>query len=1030
MGCLERTALHKRQTVTMKPVHMRADNQTPNRTKLGNGGRGQSIRARSQPGRTSAGLIVLLVGLIVAPARAADGTWIGKGAQAWGQAIWGGVANWVNGTVASGRDGTAFFGLSFDNGYRCIVNTARTIGHIRYNDPADANDFILARHGNDYSLTLDVSSGIPTINVTQPNRTLTIEVTVAGNDGLAKDGPGTLVLTRLNTYTGPTLVRAGTLKISTQGSISGPIAVASNAIFGVRVVPDSGGVVSIPGDLTFGDNSTLLIDYGSTTPGWWVPPLQVNNLAVGTNLTVRITADSYAGFFPGGAYALIAWRASGPADESAFPNLVVPPGMEASLFVFESVLYLDVINNAVGALSWNTGDGTWDTITPNWLDAAGLPATYKDGVDSVLFDDAEGVVGAPVITLHTTVSPLSVTMSSSSHDYTITGSGGIYGNASLTLDAANTRTLTLATANSYNNSTLVNGGVLRLGAAEVIPHGPGKGSVTINSPGLLDLNGFSETVNGLSGSGTVDNLADDPVTLTVGANNASSIFRGIIQNTAGTVNLVKIGTNAIMLSGPNTFTGTAAVRAGTLRLGQPAALATVSAIRVDGGAALSLEADGLVINASIAVGESGTTSRINAPPATSDTIAAATATLNAPITGAGNAAFYGINVRNCASTILLNAQSTYAGTTLITCDPNAYMGINCIVKLGTNNALPPTTVLTLDGLNGYTSDRVVRLDLNGFDQTLAGLTNVPRAQLRQQQVINSNPDRTATLTVSNVNDYAFTGVIGPVRYDNIALVKDGPGKFTLNPSTTNAQGQVQRNNYRGPTIVSDGILEVTTRQASLSGPVTVASRGAFSVRALAESAYLNVSDVSLQDHSTVVIDYGSTMPTVWVPPLQMDNLAVGTDLTVRVAADTDAAFSPGAVYALMAWRAGPDDQEAALAFSRLILPPGVEGSLSVLDGILYVEITGGPPPPPQPELSASALTMSPSGVPTFQVSTVPGYKYRLLYSDDVAKPLSAWQPVTPPAQGWVLATGTSLTLTDPAAVGQAQRFYILEVANP
>ena len=45
--------------------------------------------------------------------------------------------------------------------------------------------------------------------------------------------------------------------------------------------------------------------------------------------------------------------------------------------------------------------------------------------------------------------------------------------------------------------------MLQLGAANVIPNGAGKGDVTVT--GTLDLNAFSDTVNGLNGAGTVDN---------------------------------------------------------------------------------------------------------------------------------------------------------------------------------------------------------------------------------------------------------------------------------------------------------------------------------------------------------------------------------------------------------------------------------------------------------------------------------------------------------------------------------------------
>jgi hypothetical protein len=42
-----------------------------------------------------------------------------------------------------------------------------------------------------------------------------------------------------------------------------------------------------------------------------------------------------------------------------------------------------------------------------------------------------------------------------------------------------------------------------LGASNVIPDGVGKGVVTVSSPGVLDLSGYSDTINGLTGDGSV-----------------------------------------------------------------------------------------------------------------------------------------------------------------------------------------------------------------------------------------------------------------------------------------------------------------------------------------------------------------------------------------------------------------------------------------------------------------------------------------------------------------------------------------------
>jgi hypothetical protein len=74
---------------------------------------------------------------------------------------------------------------------------------------------------------------------------------------------------------------------------------------------------------------------------------------------------------------------------------------------------------------------------------------------------------------------------------------------------------------------------LKLGAAGVIPDGAGKGNVSIS--GTLDINTFSETINVLSGAGTVDTVAGGTPTLTAGANDQTSTFSGVIKNTTGTL---------------------------------------------------------------------------------------------------------------------------------------------------------------------------------------------------------------------------------------------------------------------------------------------------------------------------------------------------------------------------------------------------------------------------------------------------------------------------------------------------------------
>ena len=141
------------------------------------------------------------------------------------------------------------------------------------------------------------------------------------------------------------------------------------------------------------------------------------------------------------------------------------------------------------------------------------------------------------------------------------------------------------TANDYQGTTTIEGNTtLALGAADQIPNGPGKGDVSVSAAGKLTLAGFSDTINGLTGSGTVEAGSGAPV-LTVGDGNATASFSGLIRNPAGALSLVKIGSGVQTLVGANTYSGSTSVSAGTLLVNGDQSGAT-GAVTVAAGATL------------------------------------------------------------------------------------------------------------------------------------------------------------------------------------------------------------------------------------------------------------------------------------------------------------------------------------------------------------------------------------------------------------------------------------------------------------
>jgi fibronectin-binding autotransporter adhesin len=157
----------------------------------------------------------------------------------------------------------------------------------------------------------------------------------------------------------------------------------------------------------------------------------------------------------------------------------------------------------------------------------------------------------------------------------ITGVGGV------TISGYKVRFGTIA--KTYSGSTLVSSGtIFDVGLANVLPHGATVSDLTVD--GTFDLNTYSQTVNGLKGVGTVDTVAGGAPILAVGDGGATSTFNGVIKNTAGTLNLTKIGAGSLTLSGVNTYSGNTTVNQGTLALTGSGGIAYSPEIDVQSGA--------------------------------------------------------------------------------------------------------------------------------------------------------------------------------------------------------------------------------------------------------------------------------------------------------------------------------------------------------------------------------------------------------------------------------------------------------------
>ncbi len=180
---------------------------------------------------------------------------------------------------------------------------------------------------------------------------------------------------------------------------------------------------------------------------------------------------------------------------------------------------------------------------------------------------------------------------------TSTGSNGLK-LLSSSLSSAGSLTVTLtntAGTNDYAGNTTINDNAqsgrsytLVLGANDQIPNGTGKGNVVINTNGTgvgtLRLQGFSDTINGLSGNGTVTTTVTGASLLTLGDGDTTSSFSGTISQTTGTVGIIKTGSGDQTFTNTSSYTGGTQIDAGKLILGHATdTLANSGAVNVNGG---------------------------------------------------------------------------------------------------------------------------------------------------------------------------------------------------------------------------------------------------------------------------------------------------------------------------------------------------------------------------------------------------------------------------------------------------------------
>lgn len=414
-------------------------------------------------------------------------------------------------------------------------------------------------------LTVD---SLTQITVTAANTTAgAADITFNGGTPLVKSGPGTLTLTGTNTAQGTIFLNEGTIVVNAAINIGTATATTTRPVY------FNGGTLEITAGFTPGSQihpyffgpggGTIQVDSGSH--------VKQGNSVFGTG-TITKTGP---GLFSVGS------------NTSTFSGYVF---VNNGTFQFQSNQFQSSIGmtvNSGGRYEINDNATASFNFATNAVLTLNGTGPSNNGAFAVT---VQGTATAPTTTFPNSVYLQSDAMFST----TATGallptlilSGSVHGPGGLIKSGEGALQLNNA-RNTYAGSTFVQNGILRLGVGnDRLPITTNLVLGTGSTSGIFSLNSFSQTVGGISTSGTgTDNRVANITAVTtapaftVNVASGSQTFAGIFGMAGGdNFNFVKSGPGTLSLTNTAafSFTGTTTVSAGTLRVSPYTAIGAYS----------------------------------------------------------------------------------------------------------------------------------------------------------------------------------------------------------------------------------------------------------------------------------------------------------------------------------------------------------------------------------------------------------------------------------------------------------------------
>lgn len=598
-------------------------------------------------------------------------------------------------------------------------------------------------------------------------------------------GPGTLTLTGMNTYAGPTSIVGSTVVVNDFGDAAGGnLGTTGRISLAEGVLRYTGPSTSTTRTFAMGVNGftgggTLEITQADTTFSFAGALTHVNAQSLTKTGAGTLVLEG-AGDNSGGRVILDAGKlVLGKTSSSTVHSLGSNGNGDYAL----------VINNGTVQLA-GTGDDQIYYRSAVQINGG----TFDMNGKNEGFAQLEGNGGTVTNSAAGTISRLTLGEDNGSAAF-----GGVLtdGAGVLALTKTGTGTLTISGANNYSGGTIVDGGTLFATTRASLPGYEAAGNIVVNSGGTLAVR-----VGGAGEWQTADlQVLRSSAIFNAGSGFALDTTSGDFtfgESLSGGLSFTKLGENTLLLTGANAHTGGATVTAGTLKLGSPSAFGTGPGT-VNGG---TLDLNGVSITTSmlnVTVGE-----------VTNSSTTDATITINLGADVAGNNAGLLSTTSTGKLHLVINATAGGSASNYGLSSANTFVGSVTVNGVGNTAGTRGVLGVTQSGGLGDSSN-VLTLNDGG---TLANM---------------SNPTTTGSWPTYGSpvldNPIVLTGSAGGVLragYGPAGMtlngVISGPGNLTKTDG-----GYVEltaENTYQGSTTIAGGTLSLGNGGTTGSIPST------------------------------------------------------------------------------------------------------------------------------------------------------------------------------------------------------------------